>query len=143
VILLSSCYESHAQKQQSLYGELLGNGFFISANYDIDLTENKWGARVGLGAGVDGAFTVPVIVRKLIGKNGNYFEVGGGVTFLSNVNSLAGNDDLDASIAGTLSLQYRRQPVDGGLTWKAGLTPLFTKDLFIPLFPGVSVGYSW
>lgn len=133
----------YAQKQQSAYVEILGNGLLATANYDFDLTEDKWGARIGIGfvgGQQSSILTVPVMVRKLLGNNGNYFEVGAGATYASGRTDF---DDFDSAVVGTLSLQYRRQPVDGGFTFKIGLTPLFADGFFLPLFPGLSLGYSW
>ena len=102
------------------------------------------GARIGLGyIGTDGSgiVTIPVMVRKLLGNSGKYFEVGAVATFVTGTSDFF--NDFDSSVAGTLSFQYRQQPVDGGFTWKIGLTPLLGQNFFIPIYGGVSLGYTW
>jgi hypothetical protein len=142
--------QSHAQSKNAFYVELLGNGLLFSANYDMNFSdEGPWGARFGLGYigsvdadGDGGIVTVPVLVRTLLGKDGKYFEVGGGITYIGGTADF-GNDDFDSSILGTLSFQYRSQPVGGGFMWKIGITPFIAEGAFIPYWPGVSIGYSW
>jgi hypothetical protein len=51
--------------------------------------------------------------------------------------------DGNPSLMGTLSLGYRRMPVDGGFMWKASLTPVFNNNGFWPLFVGVGLGYAF
>lgn len=71
--------------KNAFYVELLGNGLIFSANYDVRLI-NKFGARLGVGyvGGTEaGVLTIPVMGNILLGKNGKYFEIGAGATFLS------------------------------------------------------------
>jgi hypothetical protein len=51
--------------------------------------------------------------------------------------------DGNPSLMGTLSLGYRRVPVNGGFMWKASLTPVFNNNGFWPLFVGVGLGYAF
>jgi hypothetical protein len=51
--------------------------------------------------------------------------------------------DGNPSLMGTLSLGYRRMPVDGGFMWKASLTPVFNNNGFWPLFVGIGLGYAF
>ncbi|MEE9373872.1 MAG: hypothetical protein V3V00_12550, partial [Saprospiraceae bacterium] len=76
----------------------------------------------------------------LFGKDGKYFEVGAGITYISGTVDLG---DLDSKIIGTMSLMYRNQPVNGGFMWKIEFTPIFASGVFIPYYPGLAIGYSW
>jgi len=73
---------------KAFYVEVLGNGLLFSANYDMRFSSanDGLGGRIGVGyIGGNGAsvVTVPVMLNYLLGKNGKYFEVGGGVTYAS------------------------------------------------------------
>lgn len=75
---------------QSIYLELGGAGLPYSFNYDFRFDKDKidsWGMRVGAGgyafSGGDSFFSAPIQVNRLFGKNGHYFEVGGGATFVA------------------------------------------------------------
>lgn len=132
--------------KNAFYVELLGNGLIFSANYDLRLV-NKFGARLGIGyvgdtGGGGGVLTVPVMGNFLLGKDGKYFEVGAGVTYLSGTGDLFDLSD-NSTILGTLSFMYRRQPVDGGFMWKIGLTPFIAEGVFIPYWGGLGIGYCW
>jgi len=47
------------------------------------------------------------------------------------------------SVMGTMSMGYRRVPVNGGFTWKANITPVFNNKGFWPLFVGFGFGYAF
>lgn len=131
--------------KNAFYAEILGNGLIFSANYDVRLI-NKFGARVGLGyvGGSEGSvLTVPVMGNILLGKNGKYFEVGAGVTFLSGAGDLFDLSEDKSTTLGTLSFMYRRQPEDGGFMWKIGITPFIASGVFVPYWAGLGLGYCW
>ena len=74
-------------RAQTIFVELGGPGF-ISANYDFRFNEtrNAWGMRAGLGyfsIEDESMFTIPIQINYLLGKEGNYFEIGGGASFVS------------------------------------------------------------
>ncbi len=128
----------HAQEvtppKNAFYAELGGNGLLFSANYDYRAGE-KFGFRGGLGylgIGSTGVVTIPLGINVLLGKDGKYFEMGVGATAVIS----------DYDLYGTLSFSYRSQPLEGGVMWKAGITPFFNREDFVP-FLGVAVGYCW
>jgi len=132
--------------KNTFYIELLGNGLLFSANYDVRLA-NRFGVRAGAGyvgstTGDGGVLTVPVTGNILLGKNGKYFEVGAGLTYLSGTGDLFDLDD-SSTILGTFSFMYRNQPKDGGFMWKIGLTPVIAEGVFVPYWFGVGLGYCW
>src|SRR5690554_895046 len=144
-------------RAKTVFVEIGGPGF-ISANYDFRFgeTRNAWGMRAGLGYfAVDGEsfFTVPVQVNYLLGRGGNYFEIGGGASILS-----LGYTDFyydgwgglmyeekrnETQIMGSMTFGYRKQPIDGGFNFRAGLSFVFWKGNFIPYLGYLSFGYSF
>ncbi len=142
----SNASNTYEGTKNAFFIELLGNGLIFSANYDVRIA-NKFGLRAGIGyvgstEGDGGVLTVPVMGNFLLGKNGRYFEVGAGLTYLSGSIGLFENDEF-SSLVGTLSFMYRRQPEEGGFMWKIGLTPFLAEGIFIPYWGGVGIGYCW
>ncbi|MCL6259656.1 hypothetical protein M3O96_11175 [Aquiflexum sp. TKW24L] len=145
------------EKEGSNHGvffEFLGNGIFNSLNYDTRFTKkvDGFGGKVGFGyAPVDGGqyFSFPFMVNYLLGKNGHYFEVGAGANYMVADYRNGGGNIGSLEIAqwegwsGNMSLGYRYQPVDGGFLFRAGITPMFIKDEFIPFWPQISIGYAF
>ena len=142
-----------AASKNAFFAELLGNGIFFSVNYDYRLG-NKFGLRGGIGFvgknerfGGSGfsysntALTIPLGANLLLGKNGKYFEVGAGITYVK------GNEGVISEeyspITGTLNFSYRYQPLGGGVMFKIGISPIFTNDYFDPFRPGLGIGYCW
>ncbi|GHT38369.1 hypothetical protein AGMMS49965_01520 [Bacteroidia bacterium] len=162
VLLLLAFFFSglHAQenkRQQSVFFELMGQSIVYSVNYDRRFFEGDGGlgGHIGLGyipvqdfLGLSEVhfFSVPASVYYLIGKQGNYFEVGTGVSLLSIVDT-KGGFHIGGNLLGTLCIGYRRQPLDKGLLFRAGITPfvaLNSSGLFgLPFYPGMSFGYAF
>lgn len=131
---------------KQLYVELFGPGILYSINYDTRFgkKEKGLGMRAGFGAtfaGGEGALVVPVGLNYLVGRQGNYFEMGGGASVVTGEDVLEG-----AGVYGFLSLGYRRQAYKKkGVTWRAAFTPLFFFEGGFSLIPwaGISVGYRF
>jgi hypothetical protein len=88
---------------------------------------------------------VPLSLNYLLGKGRQFFEIGLGATMLAtsgNDNSFLFNENNN-NIIGTMSFSYRLQPIDRGFSFRAGLTPIFKKNVFIPYYAGLSLGYSF
>lgn len=140
-------------RAQSFYFELLGPGATYSFNYDTRFQEtlNGLGGRAGLSyimADGNGVFSMPVMLNYLLGKEGTYFEMGLGATYISfnSAESAAENEVLfvdESAFFGTMVFGYRKQPVDGGFMFRAGLSPLFGQGNFIPYWPYLSLGYTF
>ncbi len=141
------------RRAQSVFFEILGAGGTYSFNYDTRFqnTLNGLGGRVGLSyLAVDGngLFTAPVVLNYLLGKNGKYFEMGIGATYVGFNANEGGNDEEilfidNDGFFGTMNFGYRKQPVDGGFMFRAGVTPIFNKNNFIPYYGYISFGYSF
>jgi len=156
--------------QASFIAEAGGPGIAFSANLDKRFKPGRlgWGGRVGLGfvsayndtydpvtgyyqyGDERSAITTPVQLNYIFGKeNSNHtFEVGGGLTYVTkklsimNFDNYYGEKDRRSQLFGTFSFMYRRQPANGGFSWRAGFTPLIAKD-YIQAFGAVSVGYNF
>jgi len=97
--------------------------------------------------GVTGTFyTVPTGLNYVFGKpdRASAFEVGAGVTFLTRKTSLY-NWEMEKAghILGFLNFMYRLTPVNGGVSFRAGFTPIIgtAGDLF-PM-GAIGIGYAF
>jgi hypothetical protein len=143
----------------AIYVELLGNALLYSANYERRLSDG-FAARVGFmyigasgtdsetGEHVDVEFAVfPVMANFLLGEGAGRLELGIGPLFAfgsGEVEDIEGEtEELDAfGPAGvTSTIGYRHHPVDGGLVFRAGLTPYWSGDPGI--WGGVSIGWAF
>ena len=145
------------------FAEVGGPGVLFSANLDKRFKKERlgWGFRGGLGFvsayDYDGnnnsnfnnrsrsVLTVPVQVNYLFGKStsASIFEVGAGATYLSKkLGFLDFYGEDRTQLLGTATFMYRRQPVNGGFTWRVGFTPLISNGYIQPL-GAASIGYSF
>ena len=147
--------------QTSFFAELGGPGILFSANFDRRFTKSSLGigGRAGIGF-VSGYFddynynysdiprsiiTIPLQLNYIFGKENSVhtFEVGLGFTYIGRkVDIMDYSGDQQTQVFGTASFMYRRQPKNGGFSWRGGLTPLLAKGYIQP-FAGFSVGYSF
>lgn len=153
----------------SFFAELGGPGIAFSANLDTRFKPGRlgWGGRIGLGfvsayddyydpvtgtyydGDLKSAFTFPVQLNYIFGKenSAHTFEVGGGVSYVSKKLNIMnfdyyGDKDRRSQVFGTFSFMYRRQPTNGGFSWRIGFTPLVAKS-YVQASAAVSVGYNF
>jgi len=115
--------------------ERLGLGFRLGAGFcigDFDGYINEWGYRDYVTRTY---YSIPVGLNYLFGKSSSSstFEVGGGVTFLTRKVSLFYYDvEKPGNMIGFATFMYRRMPVNGGFSFRAGFTPIIgtSGDLF-------------
>ncbi len=142
-----------APPKHAFFAEIGGNGLLFSINYNYRLGD-KFGLRGGIGFaggkenyGSSGftynnsIFTIPLSANLLLGKNGKYFELGAGITLVSEKIEFLEREY--SPITGTLTFAFRYQPLGGGFMFNVGLTPIFTDKYFDPFRPGVGIGYCW
>ena len=156
VSLFVFCYHNTVAQSnaKTVFFELGGPGV-ASINYDMRLSgkDDGIGFRVGIGgysisngsSDKTSALFIPAGVNYLLGKDGkNFFEFGGGITFvsLSEQSSYNGDGTFSTSF-GHLNFGYRLQPKNGGFLFRAGIVPIFNKYGFIPYYAGVSFGYKF
>lgn len=151
------------------YAELGGPGILFSANFDGRFKPGSrlgWGFRAGLGFTLvddpnpiinqpGGSFsnyrtrsvaTIPVGVNYLFGKpnTAHIFEVGAGATVLSRKSSILNyNYYKEGNVLGHFEFMYRRQPIDGGFSWRIGFTPIINPDGDIFPFGAVGLGFAF
>lgn len=144
----------------AFYAELGGPGILFSANIDSRFKRSVlgWGFRAGIGF-VSGyletynqgmsydpssVLTVPAQINYIFGKTNtpHTFEVGAGITLAGRKIEVLDFYQEPVNIFGTASFMYRRQPANGGFTWRIGFTPLVAKG-YVQAFGGASVGYSF
>lgn len=136
-------------RAQNVFVEIGGQGLLFTANYDTRFANkrNGLGGRAGIGyISIDGdnITTIPIGLNYLLGSGKHFFEVGLGATVIAT----SGNDfslfaEESSNLMGTMSFSYRLQPVNSGFAFRAGLTPIFGKDFFIPYYAGLSLGYTF
>ncbi|MBC7912766.1 MAG: hypothetical protein H7Y07_01460 [Pyrinomonadaceae bacterium] len=137
-------------RAQNVFVEVGGQGLLFTANYDTRFGNRRdgLGGRVGIGyisAEGDNATTIPVSLNYLLGKGKHFFEIGLGATLLAT----GGNDESlffdnnTSNVIGTMSFSYRLQPVESGFSLRAGITPIFNGDFFLPYYGGLSLGYTF
>lgn len=152
-LLMGSASTAFAQgkvtgKANSLFFELGGNGLVYSINYDRLLTDHL-SVRGGIGIfSIDDSFgegvdvtSIPLLVNYLVGNGNNHLELGIGVLILTGSIDIGSFSDTDSGAIGTGVLGYRHQKQDGGLFFKAGITPLVGFGEF-QFWVGASVGYT-
>ena len=160
--------EKNSVGNASFYAEGGGAGIVFSANGDFRFKGGRlgWGGRAGMGfvsayndrydpvsgyyyGDQESALTLPVQVNYIFGKNNSphTFEVGAGGTYVSKKLAImdfyyTSNRDRRTNFFGTFAFMYRRQPINGGFSWRIGFTPLFSKSYIQP-FGAASVGYNF
>lgn len=148
--ILTKLPGGESSRAQNVFVEVGGQGLLFTANYDTRFGNRRdgIGGRVGIGyISIDGnnATTVPLSLNYLLGKGNKFFEIGLGATVLAtsgDENSFFFEDN-NSNVIGTMSFSYRLQPVDGGFSFRVGLTPVFNQDFFVPYYGGLSLGYTF
>lgn len=147
-LCLTSTPAQAQEAKNSVFTELAGNSLIYSVNYDRRFGP-KWTGRIGvMSAGVgDVSLTfVPIMGNYLLGSGNHRFEIGAGPQIfnasIEGSGSFSGINESGTFIAGTATLGYRYQPMDGGFQFRIGVTPSFTAFGFIP-WAGLSFGYAF
>ena len=155
---------------KQIFAELGGPGVLFSINFDSRFKNNErlgFGYRIGAGTcfgefedgtytGYNGQeysewvtrsyYTIPLGVNYILGKknSAHMFEIGAGATFLTRKVSLFCYDvEKAGNVIGHLSFMYRISPVNGGVSFRIGFTPVIgtSGDMF-PM-GGVGIGYAF
>ncbi|MCS6990921.1 MAG: hypothetical protein NZL95_03580 [Chitinophagales bacterium] len=153
VLLLSFKISAQTEKASivqyapSVYIELFGPSALYAVNFDqrIAARRDGLGFRGGIGyINVDDfkMLVVPLGFNYLIGKENRYLELGLGATFMDASRGYLFFEPED-NFAGTLYFGFRRQPEDGGINFRFGVSPLFSGRNFFPFWGGIGFGYSW
>ena len=131
----------HRFTQSNLgFGGRIGLGFVTAYEYDTVSYSSYYYSDDPVST-----ITVPVQLNYIFGKpnSPHTFEVGAGVTYVGKELEIMNfYDDRESKLFGTFSFMYRRQPKDGGFTWRIGFTPLFAKG-YIQAFGGAGLGYNF
>lgn len=157
-VLLFATYASQAQgvekkmgtsaSASQIYFEAGGSGLIYSLNFDsrFSKTENGLGFRLGIGgAGGDGTgyFAIPAQINYLLGENGKYLELGGGLTYVNVQDDFFFNDQTESAAYANVVIGFRSQPFGRkGLTWRVAFTPFIGGGAFLP-YAGASIGFRF
>jgi len=147
------------------YTELGGPGVIMSANFDTRFDSNErlgFGYRLGAGFGYKEEygrynnqwgyydyvtrtyFSIPAGVNYVFGKpdSNKTFEVGAGLTFLTRKAALYYyNEGKTGYMIGHFTFMYRVMPVDGGFSFRVGLTPMIGTSG--NLMPSGAIGFGY
>jgi len=158
VLSLFVSSSSIAQKSQSVFFEVGGNGGFVSVNYDSRFTnsEKGLGYRAGFGFippsnsfGVSdpAIWTVPVGLNYLLGKTRHYFEAGLGATFYfynGTGTDFLGTTEIKKG-AGILlfpSAGYRYSPYGKAFQGRLFMSPVISSE-GVSFYWGLSIGIKF
>ena len=137
----------------SIYGELLGNGYSFSLNYDY-IHRGNAGIRVGitplfLSSNTDSrdpsnyddtysqSFQLLIMGNYFIGEGSHKMEIGGGFVFGFSDNDVNLGLPKYPAFSGTVG--YRLIPKTENITLKIAFTPIFSGNEFYPRI-GISLG---
>ncbi|WP_022836174.1 hypothetical protein [Salisaeta longa] len=135
--------------KNAIYTEVAGNSLLYSVNYDRRFSDKISGRLGVMTAGASGVSLTafPLMGNYLLGSGSHRLELGlGPQIFLVSIDGgsgdLAGFDEEGTAIAGTATIGYRYQPMDGGFLFRIGFTPSFSQFGFLP-WAGLSLGYAF
>lgn len=160
--------KENQKSTKEIYSELGGPGVMFSINYD---SRFKPGQRTGLGFRAGLGFTLYDQDSRIVTPQGTYYEyktktlytfplalnyvlakpnspnmleVGVGATVFSQKASILNyNGYKEGRFLGHLSFVYRRQPIEGGFSWRVGFTPIINPDGDIFPFAALGFGYTF
>ncbi len=162
IVFAQEATTSKVPGQTSFYAEIGGPGILFSANIDRRFAKSHlgFGGRIGLGFVTGDSYdytnnnydyeqksvvTIPIQLNYIFGKatSVHSFEVGAGVTVVGKkIDILDFYEENRSNLFGTASFMYRRQPADGGFSWRIGFTPLIANGYIQPS-GAASVGYNF
>lgn len=147
--LTSPVWCQNTFRRNTVYGELAGNGIFLSLNYERQLASKPgFGVRLGVGhasANDKLGVTIPVGINYLVNLNSDksYIHLGIGGTWsqAALVKAFTGLEDNSYTVSLVPSIGYRHQ-AKWGLMWHIGFAPIISRYRFIP-YPAFSLGASF
>ena len=142
--------------RNAVYLEGGGNALLYSMNYER-MVIGGLSARVGVslipawfpwvGEGDDGAalVMVPVQAGYVSGTGNHHLEIGAGATFGNASVDIGDLEGKESWVFGTGTVGYRFQRPEGGVVFRATVTPLFIEVLDVGVIPmiGLSLGRSF
>ena len=163
---LSAQDDSRVVANKVFYSELGGPGVLMSANFDSRFKPYQrlgFGFRLGAGFAFGSIerrsefgyyesnhtrtyYTIPAGLNYVFGNPNSHqtFEVGAGVTLLTRKVSLYYHNDGErkpGNVIGFFTFMYRSMPVDGGFSFRIGLTPIIGTSG--ELQPSGAIGFGY
>jgi hypothetical protein len=148
ILTLSTCicFSQNSFKKNAVYGELAGQGLWLSANYERQLS-----GKPGFGIHIGGSWgnIKPIIstgcnyLFKLKKKDKSFVEAGAGLT-LTEASFLSLKEVYNNNYTGLFipSIGYRHH-THYGLMWKIVYSPAFSSVRTIPFDGGFSLGWRF
>lgn len=146
LLLAQHCFAQTSFKKNDIYIEAGGNGLFISANYERQLSKKPGlGVRLGVGMYSENTFylTLPIGINYLFPTKNpkGFIDVGLGSTFARKNAKLFWEKKTiedDHFVNFIPSIGYRRHTTQN-MMWRISCTPVINKFGFVPWI-GFSVG---
>ncbi|RTL54239.1 MAG: hypothetical protein EKK39_04730 [Sphingobacteriales bacterium] len=146
LLLAQHCVGQSSFKRNDIYLEAGGNGLFISANYERQLTkEPGLGVRIGVGMYSENAYylTIPIGINYLFATKNpkGFLDAGLGVSFTRENAKLFWEKTTPADdhfVNFIPSFGYRRHTTKN-MMWRISCTPGINKFGFVPWI-GFSIG---
>ena len=157
-VVFSANFDSRFKKGTDLgFGYRIGLGFGISDSYDAyrysydayeyDGVHYEGGYYYTHHAKTRSYLTIPFGINYVFGKKSSphAFEVGVGATILTRKVDLYNYEDNfeGGYLIGHTSFMYRKKPIDGGFTWRIGITPIVGTAGDISPSMAVGIGYAF
>ena len=158
-------------KGKMFYSEFGGPGVIFSVNFDSRFKAGErlgWGFRAGVGSSIEhfnwdvvfntidyedehkpkmqSYFTIPVGINYVFGKKNSAksFEIGAGTTYLTRKATLFYYEvKTSGHFIGHLNFMFRRVPLNGGLTFRVGFTPIIGTSGDLYPMGAVGLGYAF
>lgn len=132
--------------KETVFLELLGNGFAYSLNYERLLNE-QYACRIGFSTLPPYYYFLPLTASYFIGQNEHRFEMGGGGV-LALLPKLQPSTPIIPAFFLVLRFGYRYQPLNGGFNFAVTFTPLWDVgyNLWSPRvspWGGISLGWGF
>ena len=140
IIILNNHLYSQENESEDLPGTAfyleMGGKFFSSLNIDFGINESN---RFSLGVSPVYGDIVPSIIYYHLGGKKSRFELGCGIGYIIILTEEVEHEEFkDITLHGVIGYRYQKK---NGFIFRAGFTPIFFFDKFIPWI-GISFGYS-
>jgi hypothetical protein len=130
--------------QNKIYGELLGSGFGISANYERCVWQDEKvsiNARLGIGTAVL-INALPILgFNACLGKGESKFEIGVNALRVYSIGLLDGNENTSMYVNPIIGYRYESRK---GFLFRFAFTPFLNPDpnTEFPFFPWLGISFG-
>ncbi len=140
IFVLSSQLYSQENESENVPGTAfyleMGGKWFYSANIDFPINRSN---RFSLGVSPVYGDIVPTVIYHHLGGEKSRFEIGCGIGYIIILTEDVEHEEFKGlTLHGVIGYRYQKK---NGFLFRAGFTPIFFFDKFLP-WVGISFGYS-